>query len=432
MLHVSACKEDSDAIVMFCEKVVEAAEEEKKAAEEEDKDAEYDPTETLKEVGDTLERVQLSVEVLETFSESELARILSKAKDVWFRLIALSAPKPEEQTKATAIEMRFGWGRRGVDKVDVAHSHAAFGSLVRIHRQLRAEADLRQARLNPIVDKIQGITFKWSTASILAELSDFVYSMKDKTREQIEAECKKWIADDELRADPVYSDENDPSVDNAALVVVSSASIYLVFRGTVQGSKANRRQNLTCTRRDLPGDNNGLMGKVHKGFYNAQDSVWANLTKPGSLLAGALTLGSRDSWLQNFYIAGHSLGGAMAVITAARLVSENVVQQVDGEYTSVKRIDGVYTFGSPALFDPYAAEQYSEHPVLMGRTFRVEYNGDILVNSLAKLRFLHPGMSIRLRERDGMTVPARVRYDAFDGPRRIGPNIKLSVPKTSA
>lgn len=80
----------------------------------------------------------------------------------------------------------------------------------------------------------------------------------------------------------------------------------------------------------------------------------------------------------------------MAVITAARLVNE----------LDVKRIDGVYTFGCPDLFDSYAAKRYREHPVLKGRTFRVEYENDAVPRIFQKFRlyFDHPGdTSIQLR-----------------------------------
>lgn len=215
------------------------------------------------------------------------------------------------------------------------------------------------------------------------------------TQKATQEECKKWIADADLSVKYFHSDGVD--VDNAALVVISSASIYLVFRGTV--SRTNWRQNFNLTRKEF--ESSGLAGKVHGGFFAAQDSLWGALSTHISPF-----LGSR-----NVYIGGHSLGGAMAIITAARLASDS----------RIKRLGGVYTFGSPALFDPEAASRYDEHPRLKGRTFRVEYNGDYVAKSLAWLRFFHPGTSIRLTERDGMTAKARSEYEVYYGDILLDP-----------
>ena len=269
-----------------------------------------------------------------------------------------------------------------------------------------------------------GFRYNSETAAVLSRLSYLVYGIKgwneDENKGKIHdkktlaEECKKWIADDKLQADFVPSDKDDPTSDNAALVVVTSATIYLVFRGTVPTSRINWIQNCTCTRHQLPissgeHDRYDQGGKVHKGFYLAQKSLWGKLIDDENLFARSL-FGpeSNAPWRGNLYIGGHSLGGAMAIITAARLASEQ----------NVKRIDGVYTFGSPDLFDHYAIRQYSEHPVLIGKTFRVENDGDIVTNILASCcGFLHPGTSIRIRERDGRTVPGRCRDDACCVPR---------------
>lgn len=265
-----------------------------------------------------------------------------------------------------------------------------------------------------------GVTCQWRTAAVLAQLSELVYHITAKDekgendmsntdewkaweKDHLPMYCKQWIADpdDELRVQYVHSD--DENADNAALIVVSSASIYLVFRGTV--SWTNWRQNFNLTARAFPNSSGGTdesAGEVHGGFYAAQDSLWKKLNDPKSLLSRALVepLKIHRESRRGVYIAGHSLGGAMAIITAARLVREK----------EVERIDGVYTFGGPALFDSTAAGQYDDDPKLMGRTFRVEYEGDQVVDSLALLRFFHPGVSIRLSERDGKTVEERVEY----------------------
>ncbi|CAM9729997.1 unnamed protein product, partial [Ectocarpus sp. 6 AP-2014] len=171
--------------------------------------------------------------------------------------------------------------------------------------------------------------------------------------------------------------------DNAAPLVKSTSSVYLVFRETV--SRTNWRQNLKWARHGgfrISAD--GPDGEVHTGFFEAQDSLW-------STLQTLLWTRDRPHPQRTAYMAGHSLGGAMAIITAARLVGER----------RVERIGGVYTFGGPAVFDSEVARQYSEHPVLKGRTFRLKFKRDPVVNAVAAQRYLSPGVSIRLTERDG-------------------------------
>jgi hypothetical protein len=72
----------------------------------------------------------------------------------------------------------------------------------------------------------------------------------------------------------------------------------------------------------------GEWGSVHRGFWFALDEVWPELR-----VALAESKGS------NVWLTGHSLGGALALLAAARIVKEG------GE------IEGVYTFGQPSVCD---------------------------------------------------------------------------------
>ncbi len=222
-----------------------------------------------------------------------------------------------------------------------------------------------------------------------------MYNIKkcdDDEKRLVERRCKSFIPGGMLDFDYVCSENR--KIVNVALVVVSPSSIYLVFRGTM--IPANWIQNGKVARRHFPisssgGEQDDQKGNVHRGFLEAQESLWGGLMAPEFLLRRSLDSPRfGDSRLQNFYIGGHSLGGAMAVITAARLVNE----------LDVKRIDAVYTFGSPGVFDRYATNRYSEHPVLRGRTFRVEYERDLVPKLFRRLRFhfFHPGDSRKLRE----------------------------------
>jgi triacylglycerol lipase len=73
------------------------------------------------------------------------------------------------------------------------------------------------------------------------------------------------------------------------------------------------------------------VGQVHKGFAEALLGVWLSLTETVKLY--------QDNG-QTLWITGHSLGGALAVLTAAA-------------FTFVNRmpINGVYTYGQPRVGD---------------------------------------------------------------------------------
>lgn len=78
--------------------------------------------------------------------------------------------------------------------------------------------------------------------------------------------------------------------------------LVLAFRGTDQPE--DWLTNLNLRMRD------GLGGKVHAGFDDALDSVWAQVL---------LLLKDHRTTKQLIWLTGHSLGGALATLCAARL-----------------------------------------------------------------------------------------------------------------
>lgn len=96
--------------------------------------------------------------------------------------------------------------------------------------------------------------------------------------------------------------------------------LILAFRGTV--SVTDWLRNLKIARKESP------MGKIHRGFTQGLDAVWDNPIEP---VLRAAADGDRKIW-----ITGHSLGGALATLAAAR-----AHEWLD--------IAGVYTFGQPLV-----------------------------------------------------------------------------------
>ena len=97
----------------------------------------------------------------------------------------------------------------------------------------------------------------------------------------------------------------------------------------------------------------GPWGKVHKGFSKALDRVFDEV---------AATIESFRSGGQSLWICGHSLGAALATLTAAQLKTQDTA------------INGIYTYGEPRSGDPDFARHYEA--ALKERHFRFANNND--------------------------------------------------------
>jgi Lipase (class 3) len=94
-----------------------------------------------------------------------------------------------------------------------------------------------------------------------------------------------------------------------------------------------------------------------QGFQVAADAVWPDVEASMKALAPAGT---------DVIVTGHSLGGALAVLTASRLVDENVA-----------KVSAIYTFGMPRpASKDYADQRYN--PRLGSRTYRLVQGCDLV------------------------------------------------------
>jgi len=131
--------------------------------------------------------------------------------------------------------------------------------------------------------------------------------------------------------------------------------IIVVFRGT-EISGLNRIQNIVS---DIVTDAQIAQGAtafgkgVHSGFAKAAGEVWEQLF--------AFANGIRKQ--QSVWVAGHSLGGALATLTAGRFAGNSIA------------VRGLYCFGSPRVGDERFAENFSPP------AFRI-VNGDDIVTTV--------------------------------------------------
>jgi hypothetical protein len=144
--------------------------------------------------------------------------------------------------------------------------------------------------------------------------------------------------------------------DTQGFVAQDNNTVLVAFRGTQPKHPVDWMSDGRVVHSPWAHD----VGKVHKGFYDALNVVWSD---SGVLPRRLVNRGNRTVW-----ITGHSLGGALAELCAARA-------SFDPRITSIP-IQGVYTFGQPRVGDETFASLLNEK--LGVQTFRFVNDRDIV------------------------------------------------------
>lgn len=134
-------------------------------------------------------------------------------------------------------------------------------------------------------------------------------------------------------------------------------AIIIAFRGTNMKSIKNWSVNLAFGKKSAAAV--GASGKVHGGFLKGYGQMETELLK-------ALKLARSQCRKCKVYITGHSLGGALATIAAAKLVGK-------GHLSSSRVV--LYTFGSPRVGDAKFATWFTKS---IPQSFRVTHGYDIV------------------------------------------------------
>ncbi len=255
-----------------------------------------------------------------------------------------------------------------------------------------SQRDYRYDRLkNPFEPLATG--FMPNNALCLAAASNLAYEESDSLRAQ---EVKKW-GFSKFRTINI---NKKPFVGTQAFVCADLNVLMIVFRGTQQRDLMDWLTNVRFRLVDGPIKN--VENKVHRGFYEALDLAWPQLET-------AITdLRTHD---QAIWVTGHSLGAALATLTAARLSLGDGIrnQQLD--------VRGLYTFGQPRTGDRSFVAAFDQR--FEGRSFRVANNNDIVAEvppmglllkywHIDQLMYidadgkLHPGISTYRRILDGI------------------------------
>ncbi|MGI9270772.1 MAG: lipase family protein, partial [Woeseiaceae bacterium] len=157
-------------------------------------------------------------------------------------------------------------------------------------------------------------------------------------------------------------------------VAASDNVIVVCFRGT----EVNRVGDIYDDLMAIPMRQAQVPGLIHIGFWNALKQVWRDIDTPQLVWPvdqDAESCKGLTDYLREFrnevnpqlvWITGHSLGGALATMAAARLLGEEVLRPDE--------IGGVYTFGQPRVGDQMFADAYE----IGARHFRVVHDNDVV------------------------------------------------------
>lgn len=114
-------------------------------------------------------------------------------------------------------------------------------------------------------------------------------------------------------------------------VISNDRCAVLAFRGT----DSNLEWAETLTYRQIP----WIMGKAHAGFVRALELLWEHVL--AAMYDARVLEEDKDFW-----VTGHSLGGALALLAADRL-----------SHLGISATEAV-VFGTPPIFDAVAASAY--------------------------------------------------------------------------
>lgn len=211
-----------------------------------------------------------------------------------------------------------------------------------------------------------GYAYSPAAAYVAAVASAWAYSDPETLRAQIEDLLEVKIEGAVFPATnaPMYLDTNAFFLRTTEPDPAKRLGI-LVYRGTELTSVGDVLADAYVETVPFPA-RNFRVGHVHGGFHFGMEAVWKRVY---SMLV--------HERVGELIITGHSLGAAMAVLTAAQIVKEAELQR-DLRFRDVRTsLRGVYTFGQPAVGDAGFAG-WMRDKNLGEIVFRHNYGSDVV------------------------------------------------------
>jgi hypothetical protein len=204
------------------------------------------------------------------------------------------------------------------------------------------------------------------TAYMLSVVAGWTYAEKATFEKQLQYYGLYRARVEEFRI------ENDPMLIRASVYLIRSSSGetgILAFRGTEPTSLISWLADFEATWTPFFDH-----GNVHTGFYANLQALWGDISDwLESVTVGGNGKAEKSSGavamkpLKALYVTGHSLGAALAVLAAARVVQ-------DPRHKELLR--SVYTYGQPMVGDA-AFKAYCESE-FAGKLFRHVFDSDIV------------------------------------------------------
>lgn len=184
-------------------------------------------------------------------------------------------------------------------------------------------------------------------ARVLGQAANMAYQNADA--------CRKWATDNGFNEAFDFFSKTGELTDTNGFIAQNAQAVVVAFRGTDPKRAVDWFIDLNALQQhaQFPG------AKVHKGFEDALTSVWG--PSGADILPQRLAArGNRTVW-----ITGHSLGGALAELAAAKSALVSGIP-----------VKGVYTFGQPRVGDEGFARKMEE--AVGSEVFRFINNHDIV------------------------------------------------------
>jgi len=227
------------------------------------------------------------------------------------------------------------------------------------------------------------------------------------------------ILSDNSQINLTEADFVEVSATNDSMLIVATAQIIrtsdrrsaiVCFRGTEPTNAVNWATDLNANKVPYLDQDKNI--KVHQGFLSNFQAVWngwegvlSYLKNPAKMSEDYEEKGSLgdDKPLENIYITGHSLGGAMAFLAGLYLSFANDRQR-DELWDKVR---GIYTYGQPMVIDNWSDNEC--HRLIGDRLFRHVYYNDVVPHapSISMGLFAHIGHEYRWHPRDGWTKTSK-------------------------
>ena len=215
--------------------------------------------------------------------------------------------------------------------------------------------------------------FSIQNARFLCELSLAAYETREsKVRREL---AERGVTDSRL--------VEVADTDTQALVGCAGRAIIVAFRGTEPSRVQDLMTDLNL--QFVPGP----MGQVHRGFLASLESIWDKLLD---------AVASRQDGKRHLWITGHSLGGALAKLTVARLIRMR------------RPVQGMYTYGAPRCGDAKFAGEFDRQA--RHYSFRIVNEQDVVPKVAPQfLGYQHAGRHCLLDDDGRLAIDSQPKGD---------------------